>query len=371
MRPATRAAAIHLGRDGAVLGARQVAELLAAPLDAHGVGVVGVVRLADQVRRSPTRISLPERSPAWYWKPASGELCTRILTVLRLRWTWPSAQQANQDERIPQPFDVLRRRSARSRSGKVVSPCRASQWRAARIRRACLAAVMLAPRRRSRLRLRRRTSTKTMVAPSRQIRSISPPARGSCARRRAGPCAARIAAGQFSAGGALGLPGGHGAGQWLHEHAIRHGIVCRRHADRQPRRHHAARAGNAARAPTWSPARTPATPAACSTTTASAPPTLALHEHNEREAARETDRLLARRQAGGADLRCRHARHFRSRRACRAPRCARPAFAWCRCRGRTRRSPRCRPPGWPTRASCSSVSCRRKSARAGTARSRR
>ena len=83
--------------------------------------------------------------------------------------------------------------------------------------------------------------------------------------------------------------------------------VRRRHADRQPRRHHACARSTCWRWSTRSPARTRATARRCCAASASTKPLLALHEHNEREAAAGGARTARARRAGRLRQRRRHA----------------------------------------------------------------
>ena len=106
-------------------------------------------------------------------------------------------------------------------------------------------------------------------------------------------------------------------------------------ADRQPRRRHAAAARGAARRPMWSPARTPAARASCSTATASRCRCSRCTSTTRPCARPEARRAHPPRRAGGARHRRRHARRIRSGRPHRRG----------RGRGRPRRHGAARPLG--------------------------
>ncbi len=102
-----------------------------------------------------------------------------------------------------------------------------------------------------------------------------------------GPCAGGRISGWIEA------RRGRGAGR--RRPAVSRGRALRRRdADRQPRRPDAARAARARDRSTRSPARTRATARRCCATSAIAKPLLAVHEHNEREAAGAVLARLAR-----------------------------------------------------------------------------
>ena len=96
------------------------------------------------------------------------------------------------------------------------------------------------------------------------------------------------------------------------------GLTLDRHADRQYRGHHPARAQARSPPPTSSPARTRGSPPSCWRATASPGALLAYHDHN---AERMRPLLLERLRRGEprrAHLRCRHAARVRSRLQARA-----------------------------------------------------
>ena len=123
--------------------------------------------------------------------------------------------------------------------------------------------------------------------------------------------------------------------------------VRRRHADRQPRRREPARDRNPARAPTSSPARTRAPRARCSRATASTTRTVALHEHNERRAARRRWSRAARRKEHRAGQRRRHAGALGPGRLAGARGAPRRHPREPAARARARRPPRSRSPASP------------------------